>query len=108
MAIMLGTAIVTKLVPPEERRSPVAIVANSIATSIREVKTSFAQVNNAGRESLPLEDKDLQAAVEYMTLNVKGNGSNFLNHFYDAISPVEPPIINYSELTKKYKDIMSI
>ncbi|NEQ36670.1 MAG: hypothetical protein F6K40_10435 [Okeania sp. SIO3I5] len=103
MAIMLGTAIVTKLIPPEERRSPVAIVGNSIASSIREVKTSFAQVNNAGRESLPLEDKDLQTAVENMTLNVKGNGSNFLNHFYDAISPVEPHIINYSELTKKYK-----
>ncbi|GGA17390.1 hypothetical protein [Okeania sp. KiyG1] len=103
MAIMLGTSIVTKLVPPEERRSPVAIVANSIASSIREVRTSFAKVNNAGRESFLAEDEDLQAAVELVTLNVKGKGSNFLNNFYHAISEVEPHIINYSALTQKYR-----
>ncbi|NEO51695.1 MAG: hypothetical protein F6K54_00425 [Okeania sp. SIO3B5] len=103
MAIMLGTAIVTKLVPPEERRSPVAVVGNSIATSIREVRTSFAKVNNAGRESFLAEDEDLQAAVEMVTLNVKGKGSDFLNNFYYAISEIEPHTINYSALTEKYR-----
>lgn len=104
MAIMLGTAIVVKLIPPEERRSPIAIVGNSIANFIRDIKKSSAKVDNASRESFLAEDEDLQAAVEYVTLNVKGKGSNFLNDFYYAILEIEPHTINYSALTQKYRN----
>ena len=45
----------------------------------------------------------MQAAVELVTLNVKGKGSDFLNNFYYAISEVEPHTINYSALTQKYR-----
>lgn len=104
IAIMLGTAIVVKLIPPEERRSPIAIVGNSIANFIRDIKKSSAKVDNASRESFLAEDEDLQAAVEYVTLNVKGKGSNFLNDFYYAILEIEPHTINYSALTQKYRN----
>ena len=104
MAIMLGTAIVVKLIPPEERRSPIAIVGNSIANFIRDIKKSSAKVDNASRESFLAEDEDLQAAVEYVTLNVKGKGSNFLNDFYYAILEIEPHTINYSALKQRYRN----
>ena len=51
---------------------------------------------------LPAKDENLQNAVEYVTLDLKEKGSNFLKDFYDAISPVEPHTINYSALRQKY------
>ncbi|NER03557.1 MAG: hypothetical protein F6K17_13515 [Okeania sp. SIO3C4] len=98
IAIILGTAIVTKLIPPEERRSPVATVGHWIANLIREIKDTFAQVNHARKGSSQAQDNDF---IEYVILNLKGKGSDFLNDFYYAISDTEPHIINSSKLIGK-------
>jgi hypothetical protein len=90
MAIMLGTAIVTK----SERRSAFTALTDSIVGFIRDVKQFFTQVNDAAKESSQrLQNGDSNSSVEDVTLNVKGKGSDFLNNFYHAISDGEPHII---------------
>jgi hypothetical protein len=102
MAIMLGTAIVTRSIPPEERRSAFTVFADSIVSLIRDVKQLFTRVNDAAKESSQgRQDDDSNASVEDVIFTVKGKGSDFLNNFYHAISDTEPHIINFSTLTKK-------